>query len=41
MPHAVVNILHELSHLILTVTFSGRKYYFPYSTNEETKVLRG
>lgn len=41
VPGTVVNISHELSHLILIVTFSGRNYYFPHSVNEETKALRG
>lgn len=41
MPDTVVNISRELSHLILTITFSGRNFCFPYSINEATKPLRG
>lgn len=41
MPGAVRNISRELSHLILTLTFSGRNYCFVDSIDEEPKALRG
>lgn len=41
VPGTVVNTSHEGSHLILTVTFTGRNYYFLCSVDEETKASGG